>query len=247
VGSWRQGQRAGQSRPADGGSDPGVDGSAGGRGKTGSLGFNPAAGHRTAGCAGIACSTRERGVGRGASGAEASRTWARLADFGSHRTGRSAVGAKCPDGDRLRAPAIGPRLVPVGLGTPAVAGRVARHRGAARCAACGGPVVGAPGSSGWLCRYAPVGGSALGPHSPSRGSHANRRRDDSGTSSATRSQRRSVALPGIFNDQLGILRLSAAQAGRLHVVGRDPPHDTARRPRVAPDRGPASRGWRAGQ
>jgi hypothetical protein len=247
MGSRRQGQRLGQSRPADGGSDPRVDGPDGVRNSTDKSGSIPPARHRTA----LGSVPRERRLRSGALGAHHGRSWVRLAESRSHpirrRTGRSCSAAEHRARGGLWPSTNGPRLVPLRGGAPAVADRLCERAAVVECPAPGFSVDSSPGSARRLFRNSARGRSAVGPYSASRSRPATWRLDRSGARAPTRAQSWSELLPSTFIDNCGISRLSTAEKGRLHVLGGHPPHDTAGRPLVTPAVGTAPHRRRVGR
>jgi hypothetical protein len=187
VGSRRQGERPGESRPGDGRSDSGVDGSAGGwQGVSNRGSASQTCGHPII-VAGSAdqCAPHWHGGRTASTRVPAGRTGTGCGGFGSHRAGKGGasphgfeyVGAGyCPS------PTIDSRLVPLGIrettvfvdsldGAPASPGRPA----SCPCPCASGRVqFRSAGSSRWFFRDAALRRTALGPHAASRHGPATR-------------------------------------------------------------------------
>ncbi len=240
MGPGRQGQRFGQSRPADGRSDQGVDGSTGERNGGDEFGFTASA--RAGATHGVVA--RQRRGGR---------------SIAAHWPGRSRIGRSEPAAHRGRpraradtidraSAANDPWLVSVRISpTPGIEcprGSGCGCAGTIRCATTGPGAAGPAVSPGRLFRNPACGRSPFGPYDASRGGPSARGDHGPRARPATRAQGRTTVVPAVFLARFGIGRLSTFETRRLHVVGGYTPDDSEGRSLVGPLNRTASPRWR---
>jgi len=216
MGSWRQGQRLGQSRSADGGTNQGVGESAGDRprgrqpGRRARFGARAGCTHRAAGArgwAGTAC-FQAGWTGLGAVGP----------DSGSSRPGCGRTAGRSSRVGCSGSSTFDPRLFPVRIGAAPGVDFPLRAAvvldGATAVFGLATPA-GAPDERFFrepAGRWPAVGAHAASRHWP-----------------PSRAQRRSALLLDAFDDDRGSAGLPTSEAGRLHVVGGNSLHDSAGR------------------